>query len=185
MNALPTFITGNPEKAAQFARLIGLAIPHKAINLDEIQTTNHQDVVEHKVRQAYKQISKPVLVEDVSLVYTAWKNLPGPFVKFFVTADNGAESMCRMLDGFKNRRATASCVFGYYDGTTVTLFESHINGTIAQHPRGTAGYGFDRIFQPDGYHGKTAGELNEKEYDTYYETVKPFDAVRSFLRMNR
>lgn len=177
-----TFITGNPEKAAAFSRYMNMDIPHHATDLDEIQTVDHRELVEHKVHQAYAQLERPVLVEDVFFTYEAWGNLPGPFVKFFVTAENGVENMCRMLDRFENRRAFASCMFGYYDGKKVEFFEGRIDGSIAEHPRGAGGYGFDRVFIPDGFDGKTAAELSEKEYNRYYTTVKPFVKVHDFLQ---
>lgn len=89
--------------------------------------------------------------------------------------------MARMLDGFENRRATASCMIGYFDGEKVSLFEGNLGGTIAQSPRGSGGYGFDRIFEPGGFDGKTAAELDEAGYDKYYTAIKPFAKLREFL----
>jgi len=177
-----TFVTGNPEKAANFSRHMGADIPHHGADLDEIQTTDHRELVEHKVRQAYEQLQRPVLVEDVFFTYEAWGSLPGPFVKFFITEENGAENMCRMLDGFDTRRAAASCMFGYFDGQDLEFFQSTLRGQVADRPRGTGGYGFDRIFEPDGFGGKTAAELDEHDYDAYYASVKPFAKVKDFLR---
>lgn len=176
-----TFITGNPEKAANFARHIGMDIAHHSADLDEIQTIDHQELVEHKVRQAYQQLQRPVLVEDVFFTYEVLGTLPGPFVKFFVTANEGLEKMCRMLDGFTNRHATASCMFGYFDGTTLKLFEGRLGGEVVKHPRGSGGYGFDRLFAPDGFGGKTAAELSQNDYDRYYSHIKPFAEVREYL----
>ena len=99
------FVTGNVEKAARFSRHMKMDIDHEPADLDEIQTLNPVELVNHKARQAYEQIGRPVLVEDVTFVYEALGELPGPFVKFFVDADEGPEKMCRMLDGFENRRA--------------------------------------------------------------------------------
>lgn len=176
------FITGNPEKAANFARHMGLDIAHHKADLDEIQTTNHRELVEHKVRQAYDQLQCPVLVEDVFFTYKTLGNLPGPFIKFFCQADNGLENMCRMLDGFSDRRAFASCMYGYFDGAQLELFEGRIDGVVSDHPRGGGGYGFDQIFMPDSFDGKTAAELSQDDYDRYYTTVKPFAKMREFLQ---
>ena len=175
------FVTGNPEKAEHFTQQIGLPIPHEPAELDEIQTLNAAELVSHKVRQAYAQLQKPVLVEDVSFVFQEWGELPGPFIKYFVQAENGQENMCRMLDGFACRRAEARCTFGYFDGQEVRLFDGQLSGTIASNPRGTRGYGFDHIFEPDGFDGRTGGELSSAEYLQYYATIKPFVAVREFL----
>lgn len=175
------FVTGNADKAARFRQHMGMDIAHQPAELDEIQTLNAAELVGHKARQAYEQIGKPVLVEDVMLVYEALGELPGPFVKFFVDADEGVEKMCRMLDGFENRRAEGRCTFGYFDGHELKIFSGAVQGVVANKPRGTNGYGFDRIFEIDGAGGRTAAELNDTEYDKYYTTIKPFAEVRRFL----
>lgn len=176
------FITGNPEKARNFARHMGMDIAHHEADLDEIQTTNHRELVEHKVRQAYDQLQCPVLVEDVFFTYEVLGNLPGPFIKFFFDAKSGTENLCRILDGFDNRRAFASCMYAYFDGAQLEIFEGRIDGTIADHPRGTGGYGFDQVLIPDGFGGRTSAELPQDEYDRYYTTLKPFTKMREFLQ---
>ena len=175
------FVTGNEEKARNFARHIGMDIDHQPAELDEIQTLDAAELVGHKVRQAFAQLGRPVLVEDVTFTFETWGDLPGPFVKFFVSADDGVEKMCRMLDPFPSRRAVARCTFGYFDGAQTRFFDGELAGDIAQHPRGDGGFGFDRIFQPDGFDGRTAAELDDQEYEAYYTAIKPFAAVRSFL----
>lgn len=181
MSSLPIFITGNPNKAALFSEKIGIKVPHAKLDIDEIQTLTSDEIVEHKARQAYSQLGKPVLVEDVSLVFEAWGGLPGPFIKFYVDSDGGSERLCRMLEGFDNKRAIGSCTFGYFDGKSLKLIKGEISGQIVDVPRGNGGFGFDRVFAPDGFNGKTAAELDEVEYDKFYTTIKPFTAVREFL----
>jgi Ham1 family protein len=66
-----TFITGNQHKADALARVLGLPLAHRAVDLMEIQSTSLEEVVEHKVRQAYMVAKCPVLVEDVALEFTA------------------------------------------------------------------------------------------------------------------
>lgn len=175
------FVTGNPEKAANFSKHMGETIPHVAADLDEIQTLDTKKLVEHKARQAYSQIKKPVLVEDVTLVFHALGSLPGPFIKFFVTMPDYADKMCRLLDGMTDRGATAACAYGFFDGESIQFFTGAIDGQIANNPRGSSGYGFDRVFEPQGFRGRTAGELNDADYDAYYSTIKPFEDVKDFL----
>lgn len=105
-----TFITSNQHKADALARVLGLSLAHRAVDLMEIQSTSLEEIVEHKVRQAYIVAKCPVLVEDVALEFMALGGLPGPFIKFFVEAPNGLENLCRMLDGFDDRSAVAACV---------------------------------------------------------------------------
>jgi XTP/dITP diphosphohydrolase len=47
------------------------------------------------------------------------------------------------------------------DGAIET-FEGRVDGTLVFPPRGTAGFGYDPIFRPDG-HGRTFGEMNSQE----------------------
>ena len=176
-----TFITGNQHKADYLSRMLGLPLKHRAVDLTEIQSTSLEEIVEHKVRQAYAVAKRPVLVEDVALEFTALGGLPGPFIKFFVEAPNGLENLCRMLDGFDDRSAVAACVFGYYDGEQIKLFRTELGGVIAKHPVGNGGFGWDKIFCPDDYGGRTRAELYTDEYVATYPTIKPIDAVRQFL----
>ncbi len=176
-----TFITGNQHKADYLAKLLGVELAHQKVALDELQSTDLHEIVEHKVRQAYGVVQGPVLVEDVSLEFTALGALPGPFIKFFVEADDGLEHLCRMLDGFTDRRAVARCSFGYFDGESVRFFDGQLEGTITDHPRGDGGYGWDKIFCPDGYDGKTRAELSTQDDEVTYRILKPFAALRDFL----
>jgi non-canonical purine NTP pyrophosphatase (RdgB/HAM1 family) len=178
----PVFITGNQKKADYLAQMLGgMPLKHVKVDLDEIQSVDLDAIVEHKVRQAYALVGKPVLVEDVSLGFTALGGLPGPFVKFFVDAPDGLEKLCRMLDGFNDRSARAECTFGYFDGQELKLLRGGLDGKIAMHPRGENGYGWDKIFEPHGYDGKTRAELTPGDDATTYAMIKPFKVLREFL----
>lgn len=176
-----TFITGNQDKADYLARLLGFAIKHQKVDLDEIQSLDLHEIVEYKVKQAYEIMQRPVLVEDVSLEFNAFHGLPGPFIKFFVDTA-GLEATCRMLDGFGDRSAIAKCTFGYFDGKNLQLFDGSLPGSIALSPKGDQGYGWDQIFIPEGYAGRTRAELTQAENDTTYQVIKPFDQLRHILK---
>lgn len=178
---LPIFISGNQNKIAYLSKSLGFKLDHQKIDLDEIQSADPKVVIEHKVRQAYALIKKPVLVEDTSLGFNALNGLPGPFVKFFVDTKNGLENMCRMLDGFEDRSAYGSVIYGYYDGQNLRFFEGRLDGTIAQHPRGDGGYGWDKIFEPTGYRGLTRAELSPEQDIESYNKLRDTKGLRDFL----
>lgn len=179
---LPVFITGNQGKVRYLSRTLGVELEHQRVDLDEIQSPDPATVVEHKVRQAYDLLKRPVLVEDTSLFFNALGGLPGTFVKFFVEQANGLEKMCRMLDGFDDRSAYATAVYGYYDGATLQLIGGRQDGYIADHPRGSGGYGWDSIFVPAGYRGLTRAELSPKDDLESYSKIRDIDNLRAFLR---
>ena len=173
-----TYITGNPNKAEYLAKLLDFPILHQKIDLDEIQALDLKKIVKHKVRQAYDLIKKPVVVEDTTLEFRGLGGLPGPFIRYFLE-QMSEEDICSLLNG-KDRNATARCVFGYFDGEKEVYFEGSIDGTIPEKPRGDKGYGFDRIFIPEGYN-VTRAEQNEEDHKAVYLKIKPILQLKEFL----
>lgn len=180
MNKLPVFITGSQSKADYLARQLGMSLKHQKVELDELQSTDLHTIVKHKLRQAYEVVQAPVLVEDVSLEYTALNGLPGPYIKWFVDYA-GVEACCRMLDGFNDRSATIKCTFGYYDGEKFDYFDSEYAGSISMSPKGKNGFGFDPFFIVEGMDITRAEMSPEENEHTYAEYMKPFAAVKAFL----
>ena len=180
----PLFITGNANKARHMSNLLELDIDHMPLNLVEIQSKDSEEIIEHKVCEAYEIVKKPVFVDDYSLWFDDLDGLPGPFIKYFVDAEDGLEKLCRMADGLASRRATARGYFGYFDGTTVTILYGEVHGEIADHPRGKTDYAFgsDPIFCVDGYGGRTRAELTHDEYDVVYKAVRNIEKIRHFLK---
>ncbi len=174
------YITGSQKKAEYFAKLIGFEVGHVKVDLDEIQSLDLHEVVRHKLRQAYKQVNRPVLVEDVSLEFPALGRLPGTFIKWF-QEELSHEQLCRMLDG-KDRTAVARCVFGYFDGISETYFEGSLEGSVPEVPSGTLGFGWDPIFIPKGY-SVTRAELSPEEDEITYRMIKPITQISKFLNI--
>lgn len=183
MKQNPLFITGNQHKAYHMKNLLEMEIDYKALDLAEIQSKQPEIVIEHKVRQAYEIVRRPVFVDDYSLWLDELDGLPGPFIKFFVDAKNGIENLCRIADGLTSRRATARAYFGYYDGKELTIIYGELKGEIVQNPRGDASYayGSDPVFAVDGYGGRTRAELDRDEYDIVYKEVRAIDEIKRFL----
>jgi len=177
----PVFVTGNQHKADHLSRLLGMPLEHIKLDVDEIQSADIGEVAAHKAKQAYEQVKRPVFVEDVSLGFESLGGLPGPFVKFFLSIPDGAEKLCRMLDGMPTRNATGECAYAYYDGERLEVFRGKIQGTVPDHPRGEDGFGWDPVFCPEGYDGRTRAELSEREYAEVYQIIKPIAKLRDLL----
>lgn len=175
------FVTGNQNKADYLAKLLSMPIDHEKADVDEIQSMDLREVAEYKARQAFELLRRPVLVEDQGMYLKALNGFPGPFIKFLVEGGKRLDIMCTMLDGFEDRTAVARTVFAYYDGTEMTFFESELKGEITTAPRGNNGWGWDSVFCPDGYGGRTRAELSEAEDHETYLRIKPINAVKEFL----
>lgn len=181
MSQLPIFITGNQNKADYLSRQLGVHLDHQKVDLDEIQSTDLHAIVEHKLKQAYEVCQQSVLVEDVSLVFNALGDLPGPYIKWFVE-HAGPEACCKMLNGFDDRSAVIRCTYGYYDGAEMTFFDSETPGVISDMPRGENGFGFDTFFMHEGYDTTRAEMPQEENERTYAEVMKPLAQVREFVQ---
>ncbi len=173
-----TFITGNQKKADYLAEYLGFPIDHVKLDLDEIQSLDLREIVEHKARQAYEKLKKPVLVDDVALEFEALGRLPGPFIKFFL-GEMTPETLVSLLEG-KSRNAIARSNLGYFDGEVLKMFEGSMKGKIALVPKGEGGFGWDRIFIPEG-HTVTRAELSKEEYKKVYLKIRPLEEVKEFL----
>lgn len=177
MNSL-TFITGNLNKVKQTQKYSPVPIEHKKLDLTEIQSLDIKEVVEHKVKEAYRILKKPVLIEDTSLIIHAYGKLPGTFIKFFLQ-EIGVEGISKLANG-TDRKATVMVMYGLYDGTTMQFFDGVLEGSVAQKPGGSNGFGFDSIFIPKG-EDKTIAEMTEDEFDKYNKRRIALEKMRKHM----
>ena len=155
------FVTSNHNKFRELSQLLEGNLSQIEFNLKEIQTTDLQDLVRFKLQQAYELVHAPVIVEDTSLYFVAWNNLPGPLIKYFL--DNlGVSGIVRALEVFNNNSANAACCLGFtQDGKNMQILEGKVKGFIVN-PRGSQNFGWDSIFLPEGCK-KTFGEMSSHE----------------------
>jgi non-canonical purine NTP pyrophosphatase (RdgB/HAM1 family) len=175
-----TFITGNAGKAKYLSDYFNLSVDHIKLDLHEIQSLDLKEIVEDKARRAFDIVKSPVLVEDVSLTFSALKALPGPLIKWFLDT-LGNEGLCSLLDGSDNRGAFAEVEFAICDNTGVHTFGGFIKGMIANAPRGEMGFGWDPIFIPDGY-TKTWAEMTDDEKHATSMRKIALEKISAFLK---
>lgn len=150
------FITGSKHKLAEIREVI-TGLEQLDIDLPEIQEIDSRKIIEAKLAEARKHESGALMVEDTSLYFDALHGLPGPLIKWFMKTV-GNEGLYKMAAAFGDFGAEAKTVIGYAapEGA-VRFFEGSIKGTIVS-PRGESDFGWDPIFQPDGYQ-ETFAEL--------------------------
>jgi len=156
-----TFITSHPKKAKELSWHLNHPIEYLELDLPEIQSLDPHAIVHAKALAAYEHAKSPVLVEDFSLSLEALGGLPGPLIKWFL-AELGPVGICRLLDAYSTRKATAKTCFALCIKGTVHIFDGDMEGRVATSPRGKAGYGTDGIFIPAGWE-KTWAEMNKEE----------------------
>ncbi len=171
-----TFVTGNPDKLREASEILGVPLKQAAVDLEELQTINVEDLIIHKAEEAYRKLRCPVIVEDTGLVFLAWNGLPGALIKWFQkTVDNAG--IVKMLESETDRRALAQCFAACHDGHRITVVKGELAGTIANAVRGENGFGWDRIFIPDG-HTRTFGEMTAIEKNSFSHRKIAFDNLK-------
>lgn len=170
-----TLVTGNKGKLMEWQRLVPVSIQLEAIDvdLDEIQSLRLEEILLDKVKRAYNQVRRPVIVEDLAIGIHSMNGLPGPFIKFFVK-QLGNDCLIR-LAGREGEPATVTCGVVYYDGNEVIYAKGEVSGVCVS-PRGDNGFGFDFGFIPDGA-DKTYAEMSPDEKDAISHRRKAVDEL--------
>jgi inosine triphosphate pyrophosphatase len=153
-------VTGNSRKFAEVQSILSDA-QQLDMDLPEVQDLDAKNVVQAKLAAARRYRAVELLVEDTSLSFRCLNGLPGPLIKWFLQAlgDDGLYNVVRRLG---DDRAEARTVIGYADSTgQARLFEGAMPGRIVA-PRGDNGFGWDRVFKPDGAE-KTFAEMSDAE----------------------
>jgi XTP/dITP diphosphohydrolase len=123
-----------------------------------------------KARAAERAAGMVALADDSGLCVEALDGAPGVYSARWAgpTKDFGA-AMARVEMELRARAAPAPwraafisvLALAWADGAVET-FEGRVNGTLVFPPRGTAGFGYDPIFRPEG-HERTFGEMSAEE----------------------
>ncbi len=174
------FVTSNLGKLREAEAVLGLALEHHALDIDEIQSLDLGEVVRHKAAEAHRRLGRPVLVEDTSLELAGLAGFPGPLVRW-VLATVGAAGISRLARSFGDLRATARCIACATDGVDEVLGEGEVHGTIAEKARGRRGFGWDVVFVPLSGDGRTFAEMSEAEKNAISHRRQAFDALRAVL----
>ncbi len=158
------FITGNKGKLAEVQAVLP-GVEALDIDLPEIQSLDAHEIIKAKLLEAQKHQTGEFIVEDNSLYLEGIKGLPGPLIKWFLKTV-GNDGLCKMAEAFGNFNAEAKVVIGYSNSAgEISFFEGNTKGTIVP-ARGSEGFGWDPIFQPEGY-SKTFAELTPEEKNSF------------------
>ena len=172
------FITGNQNKVAEMKSIIP-DIEQMEIDLPEIQDIDPREIIKAKLEEALKHHSGPFIVEDTSLVVNSMNGLPGPFIKWFLQSV-GIDGIWKMTSVFGETDAKAQAIIGYAkDSDNIQFFEGSVLGKIVE-PRGEARFGWDPIFQPEGFE-KTFAEMTPEEKNAISHRKQAATKLKEFL----
>jgi len=170
--------THNPGKLAEMRELLSPhgveAISAGELGLGEPDESGHTFGANARIKAAAaaKAAQLPAFADDSGLAVDALAGAPGIFsarwagpTKDFTAAMTRIERLLQERGATKSsqRRAhfvSALCV-AWPDGH-IEEVEAGADGTLVWPPRGTAGFGYDPMFMPDG-HTRTFGEMTSIE----------------------
>jgi inosine triphosphate pyrophosphatase len=181
-----TIVTGNAKKLEEIVAILGVqnsssfpSFVSKKIDLPELQGEPEQVSIE-KCKLAAKDVNGPVIVEDTSLCFNALGGLPGVYIKWFLEK-LGHDGLNKLLLGWADKTAYAQCIFAFSPGPDeeVKVFVGRTSGMIVP-ARGKLDFGWDPIFQPDGF-AETYAEMDKNVKNTVSHRYKALKLLQEYL----
>lgn len=183
------FLSSNINKFIEIYEILHqykVAVKFLNMKLREIQADSLNEIAEEKSRDAFKAVSKPVIIEDDGLFIHRLNGFPGPNSSFvFKTIGNAG--ILKLLSHTRDRSASFVSVFVFNDGTTVRTFVGKTEGRISPKIDGP-GWGYDPIFIPTGSE-LTFGQLKHRKIRISHrgKAINAFAKwyVRNYLQIKR
>lgn len=138
-----------------------------------------------KARFWYKKTGFPSIADDTGLEVDALDGAPGVYSARYagenVTYQDNVDKLLKEMKGEKNRAAQFRTVIAYIIEGEEHFFEGVCKGEILTEEKGSKGFGYDPIFQPDGYE-KTFAELDAEEKNKISHRGRALEKFLEFLK---
>lgn len=122
--------------------------------------------------------------DDSGLIVDALNGEPGVYsARYAGEHGNHTANINKVLEklqGVENRSARFISVISLIWNGDEHFFEGIAEGTLRHHPTGTGGFGYDPIFQPDGYQ-ITFAEMSLEEKNKISHRAKAMEKLIFFL----
>jgi XTP/dITP diphosphohydrolase len=170
------FVTSNSAKLSEVeAYLAAAGISVRAVlrRLPEPQADDLEPVVQAKL-EATRDLRGTVLVEDSGIFVEALQGFPGPYSSY-VYRTLGLEGLLLLLRD-RPRNARFRTVVGLRREGRAILLTGEVEGNIALRPRGSNGFAFDPVFEPEGG-SRTFAEMSLEEKNAHSHRARALALV--------
>ncbi|WPU99264.1 non-canonical purine NTP diphosphatase [Mucilaginibacter sp. cycad4] len=184
------FATNNRHKLDEVSAKLNGAIQLLTLNdigcygdIEETGTTfkANASIKSHHVYAEYKL---NCFGDDSGLEIDALNGEPGVYSARYAGAHgNHAANISKVLDNLKgetNRKARFRTVISLIWNGEERFFEGTVEGTIRQGLSGSGGFGYDPIFEPEGY-DITFAEMSMEEKNAISHRAKAMEQLIAFL----
>jgi XTP/dITP diphosphohydrolase len=155
------FATNNKHKLEEVAKAVGSSfeiISLKELSVEE-ELPETQDTFEgnalQKALYVFNKTSVPCFADDSGLEVEALDGAPGVYsARYAGPQRNDRDNIRKLLESLKdksNRKASFRTVIALVGLGEHQFFQGTVKGEITEKERGNAGFGYDPVFQPDGF----------------------------------
>ena len=185
------FATNNRHKLEEVSHKIGDHFELLTLNdigcTEDIEETGatFEENAAIKSKYIYEKYHLNCFGDDSGLVIDALNGEPGVYsARYAGEHGNHAENIKKVLiklDGVENRKARFVTVISLMWEGEEHIFEGVVKGTIRNETTGNGGFGYDPIFQPDGY-DITFAEMSMVEKNKISHRARATEKLISFLK---
>ncbi|MFZ2905923.1 MAG: RdgB/HAM1 family non-canonical purine NTP pyrophosphatase [Cyclobacteriaceae bacterium] len=152
--------------------------------LPETQPTIEGNSIQ-KATYVFGRYHVACFADDTGLEVETLNNEPGVFSARYAGPQKNSEDnidlLLSKLKGCANRKARFKTVITLADVRGMSTFEGIVNGVITTERRGSSGFGYDAVFQPEGFE-KTFAEMSLTEKSKISHRALAFHKLISFLK---
>jgi XTP/dITP diphosphohydrolase len=153
------FATNNQHKLQEIKQLLDHSIELLCLNdincMDDIP--ENQDTLEGNASEKsfyiFNKYGLNCFADDTGLEIEALNGEPGVYSARYAgeerSSDKNMNLVLEKLDKIKNRKARFRTVISLIIDGQETQFEGVVNGQILEEKKGTTGFGYDPVFQPE------------------------------------
>jgi XTP/dITP diphosphohydrolase len=176
-------VTSNADKAAEVAAFFKglLELDHVAFEIPEFRSDNVGEIAREKARFAYRQLKKPLIVDDTGFFIDALNGFPGPYASY-VQNTIGNRGILTLMKEQSNRTARFTTAISFVDHSGIYLFTGTLEGMLAFSCRGKNGFGYDPIFQVGR---KTLAEMSIEEKSMLSHRARALSAFHDWFLHER
>lgn len=201
------FATGNSGKLREASEILGggfeLVTPAQMGITDDVEETGltlkANSII--KAEHIWKSCGCSCFADDTGLEVNALNGAPGVYSARYAGEgrDFGrnidkvlselavlraecsmAEAVGLKMNRYSRRARFRSVITLILDGKEL-FFEGTLEGSIAYYRSGNGGFGYDPVFMPDEYPGKTLADISEEEKNAISHRGKALRAMAAFL----
>ncbi len=189
--------TANPDKASEIAAILGvvpgLVLVERPAGVPDVEETGDtlEDNARLKARTICTATGLAAVADDTGLEVEALDGAPGVYSARFAGehatyADNVGKLLSELgrvgATSPERRRARFRTValVAFPDGGDLWA-DGEVAGTIADHPCGESGFGYDPVFIPDRFDGRTFAQMEAAEKHAVSHRGRAFRALAERL----